>query len=620
MEDKKRSVRIWIAISFLLIWAIILMGRISYLMLFNKENAKTSITNNKKIRGTIMDRNGEILAIQIKLFSLSAWMPSVEDIDSSIKLLSPILDIKEEELRDKLNSSKGFLYIKRRLSPSAEKEINKLIASGKLPGFSLQPEYTRIYPLKSIGSHVVGYSGTDNRGLDGVEYTMDSILMSSMGDVPYSGGNNIFLTIDSRIQHITDNFAEELKTQHKAKDVMILLADAKTGEILAYSAAPGFDCNLYPETTIEQRTNYPISYSYEPGSVFKIFSLASFLEIGGIDSSFRTYCPGYYVNTSTTPNIKINCLGTHGEENITDILVNSCNTGAAYASDTVSDEEFYRLLIKLGFGNKTGIALNGESAGVLNSPEKWSLRSKPTIAIGQEIGVTAIQMIKAATAIANKGTLLEPQIIKKITTQDGKIIKESKPVRIDQVFSPSTTEIILQGMQEAVERGTAKRAKLDFVNIAAKTGTAQKLDPKTGKYSKTDFIASTMSFIPADNPSIIAYIVIDSPHGESYYGGRIAAPAIAELIKRVSDYIDIKDNTEKTHLYSDGKTKIPVEKLPIITDVIPDFTGLSKATLMPLLLRDDIKVNIKGSGWVVRQNPEPGTPFKKGMSITLELE
>ncbi|AEJ61683.1 penicillin-binding protein transpeptidase [Spirochaeta thermophila DSM 6578] len=599
------------------IWGVLLVGRYAHLMLSG--SPQDSSPSRSIIRGPILDRNGEILAMQTRLAALTAWKPSITRPEEAARLLSPILEMSEEELLSLIQRYPGFFYVKRRISPSEEQEIKNLLEAGSLPGFSLQPEFVRIYPFKQLASHAVGFAGTDSRGLDGIEYTMDRTLMSSPLESPAASGNQVVLTIDVNIQHKTDQIARRIQEEEQADSVMILVADALTGEILAYTALPDFDPNHYPEATDEERFNYPVSAVYEPGSVFKIFSLASIVELGGASRESTFFCNGFYENASVSPPIRIRCLGVHGTETIQDILANSCNAGAAYASDTVDRQRFYEMLTRLGFGSRTGIRLNGESAGVLQPPRLWSLRSKPTIAIGQEIGVTAIQMIQAATALANGGVMLRPRIVKKVLSSDGSVIEEMGPEPAGRVFSPGTAALILEGMREAVERGTARRAALEQLPIAAKTGTAQKVDPETGRYSETAFVASTLALLPADDPRVIVYVVIDTPHGDSYYGGRIAAPVVREIAAFLQDYLPLPSGN-RTTLVGTGHVTPLLQRLPEIGDEIPDFTGLSKRDLIPLLLRDDIEVIIRGSGWVTRQDPPPGTPYSPGMRLILELE
>jgi cell division protein FtsI (penicillin-binding protein 3) len=277
------------------------------------------------------------------------------------------------------------------------------------------------------------------------------------------------------------------------------------------------------------------------------------------------------------------------------------------------------MLRLFGFGTATGIPLNGEERGVLRPTREWSPRSRPTIAIGQEISVTALQIMKAATAFANEGVLLEPHIVKKIVSPDGKLVKEYGREPVRQILSPGTARNILNYMESVTrEKGTATRATIEGIRVSAKTGTSQMVDPRTGKYSSTAFVASCLALFPTEDPEVIVYVVIESPQGDSYYGGRVAAPVVREVGEFLAPYLRIPRTGQK-EIQLPGRITLPRVSLPEIGNVLPDFTGLPKRALVPLLGRDDMKVVIQGSGWVYRQSPPPGTPLTKDLTVVLEL-
>jgi cell division protein FtsI (penicillin-binding protein 3) len=422
-----------------------------------------------------------------------------------------------------------------------------------------------------------------------------------------------------QIQYALENIASQTQKAHNANSVMILAMEARSGEMLGYAALPNYNPNLVSSLTPEVTKNKPISLLYEPGSVFKVFSLAADLELGGINAHSSFICDGYYETTgSDGRKHRIGCLGRHGEVNLERILNLSCNAGAAYASDTVDPDSFHYMIRHFGFGEPTGIPLNGEETGMLREPRSWSARSKPTIAIGQEISVTAMQIMKAATALANEGIILEPHIVKKIVSPDGKLVKEYGREPVKQLLSAGTARTIVDDMASVTETGTGRKAALEGISIATKTGTAQTIDPETGKYSDTAFVASCLAIFPAEDPRVIVYVVIESPRGSEYYGGRIAAPVISEVADFMVPYLGIARAGERVMQHS-GRITVPRMSLPEMTTTVPDFTGYSKRSLMPLLRRQDIRVFVNGSGWVWRQTPAPGTALTQGMTLTLEL-
>lgn len=573
-------------------------------------------------RGPILDRNGRILAIQTQMDSVTAWMPNVTEKEITSTIIAEALNMDSTLILNKFNNYTGFIYIKRKISPTESIRIRNLIREGKIPGISLEPEYGRNYPEQNLTSHLTGFVGIDNTGLDGIELTYNDILSPiSDSDDGIIYGNQIFLTIDLNIQYFSRKLAERIYVEHDADSVMILVMDAKDGDFLSWVSIPDYDPNTFGLASSVEKNNLPVTYAYEPGSVFKIFSLSAEMELGGISPNSHFYCNGFYEHIfSQDETVIINCLGVHGDVSVQDIIKFSCNSGAAYASDTVSKTDFYNKLNSFGFSSRTGLAFTGETIGILHKPEYWSGRSKPTIAIGQEISVSAVQMITAATILTNNGTLLEPHIIDRIVSPEGKLIKDFKREPVRRVIKPEIANAMLLMMETATEPGgTARRAAIDGLRISAKTGTAQKIDPATGRYSTSSFVASTLAIFPTENPEVIVYIVIDTPKGDEFFGGRIVTPVIKELTEELVRYLDIPMESETVIKHS-GIIKLTAADKFLPGEILPDLTGLSKREILPLIALPGISVTIKGEGWVVKQDPEPGTPIRKGMTIRLELE
>lgn len=568
-------------------------------------------------RGPIFDRNGRVLAIQTRLYTVSAWIPNIIDRNETALLLGRILDIDPDNLLDDFDSKRGYMFIKRKISPTESDRIQQHLDEGKLKGISLEPEYGRSYPEKAIGSHLLGYVGTDNTGLNGIEYTFDDVL-APKSTSKESYGNQIYLTIDLNIQYMAEKLAREAFETYNPDSVMILAMDSRNGNMLAWVSIPEFDPNTFYSFSESERMNRPLSMAYEPGSVFKIFSLASLLETGSVTEESSFFCDGAYEHPSFPESI--NCLGVHHWVNPRLIIKYSCNSGAAAASESISNQGMYDMLKSFGFGTQTQLPIPGESSGLFRSPDRWSARSKPTISIGQEVSVSAIQMVTAATALANKGQLLKPHIIDRVITQEGKIIKEYEREALREVLSPRVASSILEMMTASVETGgTAHRAKIEGIRMSAKTGTAQIIDPATNSYSHDAFLASCLSIFPTDNPQIILYVVIEHPRGEEIYGGRIAAPIVKDLGEQIITYLGIPTENERVLEHS-GKIFITKKQPLRLGEILPDFTGMPKRDLLPLFQDPRIHLSITGEGWVIRQNPGPGTKITEGMTIELELE
>jgi cell division protein FtsI (penicillin-binding protein 3) len=332
-------------------------------------------------------------------------------------------------------------------------------------------------------------------------------------------------------------------------------------------------------------------------------------------------CNGHYDRvTRGGERITINCLGAHGRVRAREIITFSCNAGAAYASDTLDDGNFYSGLRNLGFGQRANSNSPGETDGYFLPPERWSQRSKPTIAMGQEIAVSAIQMLQAATAIANDGIMISPHYVERVVMPDGTLMEDFKRPEPKQILRAETSRDLRSYMTDVTSMsGTGWRANVDDIKLAVKTGTAQIIDPRTGRYSDHDFIASCIALLPADDPSLVIYLVIYKPGGDSFLGGRIAAPIVREAAEAVVNYAGIPRGLNPQVSHS-GYIELSGNLLPEITDTVPDFTGFTKRQILPLILRDDLNFSVKGDGRVARQFPSPGTPISGVQQIILEFE
>lgn len=565
-------------------------------------------------RGPILDRNGRVLAIQTQLDTVWAWRPEIDDPDTVADAIAPVLGLSKAEVREKLAGPTGSVTIKRTISPSESAAIAALQAENRVDGVYLRQDVGRSYPERSSLGGVIGFVGDDGEGLSGIEYTLEQWLLPTGDEFRY--GHQVFLTVDMNIQYESERLALQALEEHQADSVVLLTMDANTGDILGYASPPTFDPNRFAEYSDEERRNRPISDVFEPGSVFKIFSIGSFLQLGGITRSSLFVTNGVYDHT----NPPIRDLANYGTVDTLGIIRLSSNVGAALASETVDGRAFYNMLKLFSFGEETGIELNGEERGLIARPEDWSLRTQPTIAIGQEIGVTALQLVSGATVFANRGILLKPNIIDKIVTADGIVVRDYGRTPVREVVSPEVAAIVLAAMESAVrDAGTARRLRYEGLRIAAKTGTAEMIDPETGTYSEEAFLASTLAILPVDDPRVIIYLAIDHPRGEEFYGGRIAAPLVREYLDFLVPYLGIPVDGDTSIGRPDRITVYPVI-LPDFGETVPDYTGLPKRALLPLLTRTDLRVTLDGYGWVASQDPPPGTPFSPGMTLRLELE
>lgn len=485
-------------------------------------------------RGNIFDRNQRILAMETRLDSVAAWIPDVDQPGRSAAILSEILQISTAELNEKLSNESGYVLIKRYASKEESRRVVEYQQNGQLHGINLEPIAGRIYPQRNYASTVVGYSGTDNTGLDGIEYSFDVFLTPDSAGQIYRG-HDIFLTIDIVLQAFIDQLARATRVREQAESVIAIVMEAKTGEILASSSIPDYDPNQFTRYSAQERRNRTILDIYEPGSVFKVFSIAAILEHGKVQV-------GDYFDTESGyrgkfEEYEITDLNPYGTISTSEIIKFSSNIGAAIASETISNESLYHTLSEFGFGKASNVALNGEERGIFRTVSEWTERTKPTIAIGQEIAVTAVQIISATTAIAGDGRVLRPEIVRKIIAPDREVVYESTPQYVAAPISVETAEEVRNMMRGATDPGgTASRIRIDGINISAKTGTAEVFDSQTQRYSEERFVASALAIVPTEDPQYIIYFVIDYPKAASVFGGRIAAPRVREIIEYLISY------------------------------------------------------------------------------------
>jgi cell division protein FtsI (penicillin-binding protein 3) len=609
MNFKRRFIVIF---SLLAIFLLYLLVHYAVLIIKGELPPPARPNTNLPERGSILDRNGRFLAIQIRFADVSVWRPSIKDVDVLSNELAVILDMSPSEIREKINSSESnFLYLRRRIDDGTARQLTAILEEKKIRGVMLQPIVGRVYPEKNIASQIVGFVGDRN---EGIEYALNDVLSGVDND---GKGSNVVLTIDVYIQHILRQIAAKTMEETQAEAAIFVAMDPRTGDILGSASLPDFDPNNVRASDANSRMNRPAIWAFEPGSTLKVFSMSALLDSGAISTNSTFICNGSY---TTSRGAVIKCEGRHGRVTVREIIINSCNAGAAYASDNITSSKFYQLLSDFGFGSRTGVGSPGETAGYLVHSENWSDRSKPTIAFGQEIAVSAYQIAQATTAVANDGVLVPPRIVSKIISADGKTETEWKGGEKRRVISAETARAMRSYMVDTASSiGTGWRAGVQDLSLGVKTGTAQIIDPTTKKYSDTDFIASCLAILPAENPTLILYLAIIKPKVGVISGGRMAAPAIREAAESLIDYIGIPRgrNPQINHPPS---VSIPAGRLPPIETEVPDFSGIAKRTLLSLLLRDDIDVEIIGDGWVRNQNPPAGTPVIPGMKIILELE
>lgn len=576
-------------------------------------------------RGAIVDRNGKPLAVQTNFYHFGVSPKIITNPEEFAHNIGPIIDMDEDEIVTKIQKFKNssFIYLKKKLSQTQYEVLCDVIKEKSYAGVTFDKIPGRVYPENNLASQLIGYMGDDGNGLSGIEYSQQSILSPQLKDTDTGTifGNNIYLTIDANLQYKLEKIASDAMEETQAESIMLIAANAKNGEILSYISLPSANLNYYPESTTEEKIDRPAVTAYEPGSVFKIFTSASYIDAQTVSSKDLFLCDKQYTHTTSKgETIKITCLDHHGWVTVREALQYSCNDALSQMSDTMETQTFLNYIRKFGFGERTEVELPAETRGSVKDQHDslWSARSKPTMSIGQEISVSALQMVQAASAIANDGIPLQLTFIQRITDKDGNINYLHQAEYKDRVLKKETADYILSCMETTAQKGTGTKASLGDISIGVKTGTAQMADTVNGGYSKTDFISNCMAIFPVEDPEIILYIVVEKAKGETY-AGRIVAPVIAKAADEIIDHLGM-NRARAASLEHSGKVFISENTTITIGKTVPNFIGRPKRDLIPLLSRSDISFNITGDGWVVSQKPEPGTPLTENMTIELTLE
>jgi len=528
----KKNLFFKIFLIFTFVVTLLLIVRIVFIIFSGKDikEYKNPDISQVLIRGTIYDRNKNILAIDRTYKSLIAHPNKMNDKTSISNLISPYLNISKTSLETIFEQDKAYVVLQRKLEDSKVDQIKAVIKDNELQNQLEVMDFNfRSYPQNFHAAQLIGFTDIDKKGIEGVEYQYDDLLTASpIEDSLFSYGSDVYLTLDMDFQYLLDTQIQTMCNSNLPEYAVGIIMDAKTGEILASSSWPWFNINNFNTSTDSQRMNNTFKSSYEPGSVFKIFSLAAILDIGEAKVDEVFHCDGeytFYPNDKTE--ITINCHESHNDINgPSDMIKYSCNGAVSSWALQTDDNQFYNYLKAMNFGSSLPIEESNNS-GYLSSPSHWSLRSKPTISFGQEISSTALQLTTAATIFTNEGNLLKPSLIYKIVDSENNETFSNKKEILRNVIKEETTKKVVEAMVSATEPGgTAVQLNIEGLKIAAKTGTSQILDPQ-----KSGVVASTIAIVDADNPKYIIYIACYNPQGGEIWGANIASPAIRKVVE-----------------------------------------------------------------------------------------
>ena len=625
--------RIQIVLVIVAILFLVIIAKVFYTQVFDYKKLNGYAANlwsrNLPIegnRGIIYDRNGEVLANNLTTTSLVLIPNQIEDEEETAEKLSQILGVTKEAMLEHVNKKSSMERVHpegRRLDYETADKINDL----KLPGVYLVKESKRNYPGGKSLSHTLGFVGIDNQGLSGLELMYDSYLTGEYGAIKYfsdakgnrlelnevyeqpQDGINMTLTINNEIQKSLERELDNAVMKYNPDQALGIAMDPNTGEILAISSRPNFDPSNYQDYSTEITSrNLPIWATYEPGSTFKIITLAAALNENKVDLNKDQFTDSGSIQVE---NARIKCWkhGGHGTQTFLQVVENSCNPGFVVLGQRLGKETLFKYIKNFGFGKKTGVDLNGEASGILFSLDQVGPVELATTAFGQGVSVTPIQQITAVSAAINGGKLLQPYIVKSLNEPEtNQVIKENKPKKVRQVIKEETSKEVRLALESVVTNGSGRNAFIDGYRVGGKTGTAQKV--QDGRYMVGNYITSFMGFMPADDPQIVVYIAIDNAKGVTQYGGTVAAPIVKNVLEDAIQILNIprrKGASEKKYNYLDQKYA-----------TVPDVIGDSKKEANEKL--EKFKVEYSGSGdTVTYQSPVAGERIYEGETVRLML-
>ena len=679
MDFRSPQTRLLIVAAALGLWTLAAMARLADLQiarygeyLARAGRQQQHIVAISPQRADIFDRNLQELAMSTSVDSCFAIPTEIEDNDRAARLLGPLVGSPPDEIATRLSSSRSFVWIARKLPPATVARIRKL----NLRGIYFQKENQRFYPKRDLAAAVLGYVDIDEKGIGGIEYQLDDRIRSKASrmlilsdahnrwyesaDKAPEAGASVELTIDENIQFIADKeLAAAIKQTH-AKAGTVLVQDPNDGEILAMASWPKFDPNAPANSPGEARMNRAIGALYEPGSVFKIVTLSAAIDQGITTPDEVVDCQ---MGAIYIAGHRIRDHHAYGLLTVAQILAHSSDVGAIKIGLRLGAPKFYQYIRAYGFGDPTGIDLPGENRGLLRRLENWTPVSVGSISMGQEVGVTPLQMINAVSAIANGGLLYRPRVV--LALRRGSQTEQEPQPEPRRVVRQTTAAAMRAMLEGVVLNGTGTKAQLDGYTAAGKTGTAQKIDPATGRYSATQLIASFVGFAPINNPAVTILVQLDSPVG-AHEGGSVAAPVFKRIAEQALPYLNVPRDvpvapatlraarrsqaTEPADVSdydpaqftpvslvdspSAGSSSaapvvsaadaelLPAQTLELAAGEgvsVPDLSGKTVRQVTEVCVQLGLNPVLVGAGTVQSQSPEPGTIMRPGASVIFQF-
>lgn len=639
-----------------------LLGRLGYLqVLKHDEYLRLAESQHGKAvalrpkRGPILDRHGQVLAVSSGAETLYALPHRIDDAGRLARRLAPLLGEPSAEVARRLDSAKRVVFVKRRLPPPTAQAVRDL----KEPALGFLEESLRLYPNRELAAHVVGFEGAEGKGLGGIEQAWDAHLAGQEGralverdalgrevtgapvvlKVPHPG-QGVMLTLDATLQYIAEKEIDAAWRRTRARAAMAVALDPRTGDVLAIAIRPTFNPNAFSLASDDERRNRAVTDPFEPGSTFKVILAAAALEEGVVRPGDRLYGENGAITIARTT---IHDWKKYGWLTFSEVLQNSSNVGSIKVGLLLGKERYYKHMTGFGFGTPTGLGLPGESRGQLRAPDRWSGLSLATMSIGQEISVTALQIVSAFGAVAHGGRLMQPRIVRALLDGNGREVQRFEPKLVRQVISPETARTLTGMMTRVVSDGTGHNAAIAGFEVAGKTGTAQKLDPVTRRYSRAPGVLSFVGFAPADDPRIAMLVMLDEPKNEQW-GSEAAAPIFAAIGREALRYLHAPPkDTAPVQIVRPEPGPAPAEATAGVRErvrtviatvtpgvaeagerepgpaVMPAMVGLSLREAMETLAPLEVRLEVAGRGVVTGQAPAAGAPLPPGALARLTL-
>jgi cell division protein FtsI (penicillin-binding protein 3) len=632
------------------LWATAIEGRLVYLQVIDRadlvDRAERQQMRTRPLpakRGDILDRRGRVLATSVDADSIYAIPSALGDQQEAVaKLCGALGDCtakERQELTERLKRQRNFAYVRRQVSPDDAKRV----AASNLDGVGFVPESRRFYPNRELAAHLLGFVGIDNKGLSGIESAYDSQIRGKEGQIlvhtdarrhafsrferPPTSGSTIELTIDEYLQHVAERELRAGVVEHRAEGGAAIVMDPRTGEILAMANEPTFNPNVYREFGESTRRNRAVQDLYEPGSTFKVVTASAAIEekMLPIDAMIDT-SPGII----RIGNRVVDEYRHHNYQalSFTDVIVKSSNVGAIKIGFRVGAARLSRYVDRYGFGRPVSPDFPGESPGIVWSADKWTDSALASVSMGYQIGVTSLQMIAAFSSVANRGEYVEPRVVRAVYRDGRRYAVHPKVLR--RTIEPNTAATLISIMEEVVTRGTAKLADIPGYTVAGKTGTASKLI--NGHYAAVENNVSFAGFVPSRDPAVAIIVVLDAPHAGGNSGGVVSAPIFKRIAESALRYLGVPPTINPAPPVLVARrddsgpqpTAAAIEP-PVVNLVadgpgtLPDLRGMSAREATRTLVKLGLTARLAGDGFVVAQDPPPGTPLEEGGVCRLTL-